>query len=155
MELKIIDHRISQEHIAYAKPGDVGIDLRACSLIESGHKLGEAMPHVQLYPGAVVKIGTGIALNQSDTWCCIVARSGLGAKRVRPANAFGVVDTGYQGQIIVALENAGDEVVQINALDRIAQMIFLNPVRPGFQVVSEFSRETERGEGGFGHTGRD
>lgn len=155
MEVKILDNRILKEHITFQKPGDVGIDLRACSLIDSGHKIGEGMPTINLRPGACVKIGTGIALSQVDTWCAVVARSGLGAKGVRPRNCIGIIDQSYQGQIIVALENAGDEVVPIGPLDRIAQLVFFSPVRPAsVDVVSDFSEKSERGEGGFGSTGK-
>ena len=151
MELKILDERIAK--IEYAKEGDVGIDLRACRLIESGHVLGKGVQQIKLSPGATVKIGTGVAFHQENTWACVVARSGLGCRKIRPANAFGVVDTSYQGEIIVCLENAGEEAIIIQPLDRIAQLVFMSSVRPEFSVVDQFSSTTSRSDSGFGSTG--
>lgn len=152
MEIKFLDDRIAQ--FVPAKDGDVGFDLRACQLAESGQIIGSAgLPHVNLYPGATVKIGTGIAIHQVDTWAGVYARSGLGCKGIGPRNRVGVVDTSYQGQIIVCLTNDGDEVLTIKPLDRIAQLVFHAAIVPTFEHVAEFLNETDRGSSGFNSTG--
>lgn len=148
MEIKFLDERIAQ--FVPAKDGDVGLDLRACTLEDSGQVIGsEALSHVNLYPGATVRIGAGIAIHQVDTWAGVYARSGLGCKGIGPRNRVGVVDTSYQGQIIVCLTNDGDDVLTIKPLDRIAQLVFHTAIVPTFEHVAEFSQETERGSAGF------
>jgi dUTP pyrophosphatase len=157
MKVRFLDSRITK--LEPAKEGDVGMDLRACNLYDSGHSIGgapigaEGLEKINLYPGAVVKIGTGIAICQDITWAAIYARSGLGCKGVRPRNGTGVIDTSYQGELIVCLENAGTEAVTINPLDRIAQLVLHHRCLPQVEVVSAFDTTTERGAGGFGSTG--
>ncbi len=157
MQVKFLDSRITE--FKPAKDGDVGFDLRACNLYESGHSIGgasigsEGLEKINLYPGAVVKIGTGIAINQDITWAGIYARSGMGCRGIRPFNNTGVIDTSYQGELIVCLENAGSEMVTINPLDRIAQLVLHHRCLPQVEVVSAFDTTTERGAGGFGSTG--
>ena len=157
MQVKFLDSRITE--FKPAKEGDVGMDLRACNLHDSGHSIGgapigaEGLEKINLYPGAVVKIGTGIAICQDITWAAIYARSGLGCKGVRPRNGTGVIDTKYVGEIVVCLENAGDEMVTINPLDRIAQLVLHHRCLPQVEVVAEFDAATERGASGFGSSG--
>ena len=111
---------------------------------------------VTIYPGTNVPVGTGIAMEIPDGFFgAIFARSGLATKRgLRPANAVGVVDSDYRGEVIVALHNDSNEAQQVLPGERIAQMVFL-PYRAmgNFEVVDDLS-DTSRGEGGFGSTGR-
>ena len=110
---------------------------------------------VTIYPGTNVPVGTGIAMEIPDGFFgAIFARSGLATKRgLRPANAVGVVDSDYRGEVIVALHNDSNEAQQVLPGERIAQMVFL-PYRAmgNFEVVDDLS-DTSRGEGGFGSTG--
>ena len=111
---------------------------------------------VTIYPGTNVPVGTGIAMEIPDGFFgAIFARSGLATKRgLRPANAVGVVDSDYRGEVIVALHNDSNEAQQVLPGERIAQMVFL-PYRAmgNFEVVDDLS-DTSRGEGGFGSTGK-
>ena len=111
---------------------------------------------VTIYPGTNVPVGTGIAMEIPDGFFgAIFARSGLATKRgLRPANAVGVVDADYRGEVIVPLHNDSNEAQQVLPGERIAQMVFL-PYRAmgNFEVVDDLS-DTSRGEGGFGSTGR-
>lgn len=158
MQVKILDKRITE--FRPAKDGDVGFDLRACNLHDSGHSIGgaeiggEGLAQINLYPGHVVKIGTGIAIHQDLTWAAIYARSGLGCKGIRPRNGVGVIDTSYQGELIVCIENSGDEVAIIKPLDRIAQLVLHHRCMPQVEIVEEFDKQTERGASGFGSSGQ-
>jgi dUTP pyrophosphatase len=119
---------------------------------------------VVLAPGEVRKIGTGFALNMipvtemlgqpARAAMLILPRSGLGSKKIRPANAPGLIDADYQGEVIVALENGSAEPFTVKNGDRIAQGIFQFGFAWPFTIVSEFSNQTARGNKGFGSTGR-
>lgn len=110
---------------------------------------------IEIAPHSTVKIGTGIAVElEPFTFGAIFARSGLSTKKgLRPANCVGVCDSDYRGEYIVPLHNDTDEVMIVEPGERIAQLIILPYVPVEFQVVDRLS-ETERGEGGFGSTGR-
>lgn len=163
IELKILDDRI--KGLTYAKPGDAAVDLRASSI--NGTNLLGLLPFT-LMPGKTAKVGTGVAVHlasmafNGEPLCesefsvagLVVPRSGLGSKGIRLANTVGVCDSQFQGEIILALENAGDEPFSFNALDRLAQYMIVPVFRPDFVVVSEFSASSERGESGFGSSGR-
>ena len=147
IQLKILDPRLGNEipmpH--YATDGSAGIDLRAC--LES---------EVTLQPGETTLIPTGIAIHINDHQLAAVLlpRSGLGHKHgIVLGNLVGLIDSDYQGQIFVSCWNRGQQAFTIQIAERIAQMVFIPVVQAEFELVSEFS-ETERGEGGFGHTGR-
>jgi dUTP pyrophosphatase len=150
MEIKIIDSRITRPE--YATEGSAAFDLRACSI--AGEQLTDAY---FLRPGETVMIGTGIAIDLGgDSWHVaglILPRSGIGCKGLKPANSPGLADMDYLGEIKVCLLNQSNEPKQINPLDRIAQYAIVPIIQPKFRIVKEFTRETERGEGGFGHTG--
>ena len=106
-------------------------------------------------PGETIKIGTGLSIAPpQDTWLGIFARSGLATKQgLRPANCTGVIDSDYRGEIIVAVHNDSNKVREINHGDRIAQMILFPHYKFYFNEVTNLS-ETNRGEGGFGSTGK-
>ena len=147
VQLKILDSRLGKEipmpH--YATDGSAGIDLRAC--IES---------EITLQPGETTLIPTGIAIHINDQHLAAVLlpRSGLGHKHgIVLGNLVGLIDSDYQGQVFVSCWNRGNDAFTINIAERIAQMVFIPVVQAEFELVSEFT-ETERGEGGFGHTGR-
>lgn len=127
-----------------ADDGSAGLDLYACSPYTT-----------KINPHETVKVGTGIAIELPDgTFGGIYARSGIATKRgLAPANAVGVVDESYRGEIIVALHNFSDEVQEIGPYERIAQLIVQPYVRVSLEEVEELS-ETIRGEGGFGHSGK-
>lgn len=130
----------------YATPGSAAMDLRAC--IET--------PLV-LAPGAVSLVKTGLAINMMDPGlvAVVASRSGLALKhRVFVLNAPGIVDADYHGEIGVVLANMGEEAYTVEPGERIAQLLFQPVVQVALHYVEKFSSETERGEGGFGSTGK-
>lgn len=110
---------------------------------------------VTLGPGATHFIKTGIAMEVPKQYAGLIyARSGLASKRgLRPANCVGVIDSDYRGEIMVALHNDSDVPQTINHGERIAQMVITPYIRPEFVETDDLT-DTERGEGGFGHTGK-
>lgn len=131
---------------AYATDGSAAIDLRAC--IEAP---------VTIPPGGRHLIKTGMAINMMDPGlvAIIASRSGLSLKHgVRVAQGIGVIDADYHGEIAVILANDGEEPYVVSAGDRIAQMMFQPVVQVDLNYVEEFSITTERGAGGFGHSGK-
>lgn len=147
VQLKILDDRIGQDFPLphYATDGAAGMDLRAC--------VDEAMT---VTPGETVLIPTGVAIHmeQTDLAAVLLPRSGLGHKHgIVLGNLVGLIDSDYQGQVFVSCWNRGAEVFTIEPGDRIAQMVFVPVVRAEFETVTEFD-ESQRGAGGFGHTGR-
>lgn len=131
---------------AYATDGSAAMDLRAC--IEEP---------VELAPGDRILIKTGMAINMMDPAlvAIIASRSGLSLKHgVRVAQGIGVIDADYHGEIGVILANDGATAYLIEPGERIAQLMFQPVVQVDLHYVEQFSTETERGEGGFGSTGR-
>ena len=148
IELKILDARIGREFPlpAYATEGSAGQDLRAC--IDAPLTLGA---------GQTALIATGVAIHIADPGLAatILPRSGLGHKHgIVLGNLVGLIDSDYQGPLMVSCWNRGASDFIIMPGERIAQIVFLPVVRIGFDVVDEF-RASRRGAGGFGHTGRD
>lgn len=130
----------------YATEGAAALDLRAC--LES--------PRLIL-PGETALIPSGIAISIHDPGlvALIVPRSGLGIRHgIILANTIGVIDSDYQGEIGIGIYNRGDEAYSIQPGERICQMMFVPVTQVSLEVVTEFSRESARGAGGFGHTGR-
>lgn len=130
----------------YATPGSAAVDLRAA--LDDGAE-------ITLAPGARALIPTGLAVSPESTgYVAIIAgRSGLGVKNgVSLSNGIGVIDSDYRGEIQVGLINHGSEPFTVHRGDRIAQMFFL-PVAHADLLVTDTLDETERGIGGFGHTG--
>jgi dUTP pyrophosphatase len=145
-EVKILDSRIGKEIPlpTYATSGSAGMDLRAC--------IHEPM---QIKPGETLLIPTGIAIyiHDSGLAATILPRSGLGHKHgIVLGNLVGLIDSDYQGPLMVSLWNRGTATFDINIGDRIAQLVFVPIVQTEFEIVEEFS-SSDRGEGGFGHTG--
>jgi dUTP pyrophosphatase len=147
IELKILDSRIGHDIPLpeYATEGSAGLDLRAC--------LNET---VELMPGETLLIPTGLAIHICDKHLAavILPRSGLGHKHgIVLGNLVGLIDSDYQGQLFVSCWNRGRSAFTINVGERIAQMVFVPVVQVALERVDEFT-ESNRGEGGFGHTGR-
>ncbi len=145
VDLKILDPRIANQLPAYATPGSAGLDLRAC--------LDAA---VVLNPGETQLIPTGLAIHLADAnyAALILPRSGLGHKHgVVLGNLVGLIDSDYQGQLMVSVWNRGQDAFTIQPFERIAQMVIVPVVQARFNVVEEFA-DSQRGEGGFGSTDR-
>jgi dUTP pyrophosphatase len=147
IELKILDRRIGTEYPLpeYATPGSAGLDLRA--LLDAP---------LTLQPGQTELIPTGIAIHIGDANLCatILPRSGMGHKHgIVLGNLVGLIDSDYQGQLMVSTWNRGQSAFTIQPGDRLAQLVFMPVVQAQFELVEEFDA-SERGEGGFGHSGR-
>ncbi len=147
IEVKILDSRIgdSIDLPAYATDGSAGMDLRACIDDE-----------LILQPGDTQLIPTGMAIHiaSPNLAAVILPRSGLGHKHgIVLGNLVGLIDSDYQGQLFVSCWNRGKESFTIATGDRIAQLVFVPVVQTEFQIVKEFA-QSDRAEGGFGHTGR-
>ncbi len=130
----------------YATEGSAALDIRACLDTE-----------LTVMPGETVTIPSGISISIHDTGLVAVLapRSGLGIKHgLVLANTIGVIDSDYQGEIKIGIRNQGGEPYSIQPGERICQMLFLPVVQVALKVVDEFSEESMRGEGGFGHTGK-
>ena len=146
IQLKILDPRIGTEFDMpdYATDGSAGIDLRACIDQET-----------TIEPGQTILIPTGMSIYISDPTLAAVLlpRSGLGHKHgIVLGNLTGLIDSDYQGPLMVSLWNRSNSEFSIQAGDRIAQMVFVPIVQAQFEIVDEFV-ESERSSGGFGHTG--
>lgn len=142
-ELKILDPRATPP--AQATPLSAGVDLRAMTSIP-----------VHIRPGEdATLIPTGLAINLGQGYAAILLpRSGLGHKQgLVLGNLVGLIDGDYQGELFISAWNRGRETVIIRPLDRIAQMVIVPVIDFSFTVVEEFTEATDRGAGGFGHTG--
>ena len=145
VDLKVLDERIAAHLPAYATPGSAGLDLRAC-----------LDAPLELPPGATTLIPTGIALHLGDPGLAamILPRSGLGHKHgIVLGNLVGLIDSDYQGPLMVSCWNRGSQVFTVQPLERIAQLVIVPVVQAAFRRVDEFGASS-RGEGGFGSTGR-
>ncbi|MFM8557711.1 MAG: dUTP diphosphatase [Betaproteobacteria bacterium] len=145
VDLKILDERLRDALPAYATPGSAGLDLRAC--LDSP---------LTLQPGDAQLIPTGLAMHLADPGyaAMILPRSGLGAKHgIVLGNLVGLIDSDYQGPLMVSCWNRGREAFTIQPLERIAQMIIVPVAQAQFRVVESFEASA-RGAGGFGSTGR-
>jgi len=147
VQLKILDNRLGKEIPLpdYATPGAAGLDLRACleqtTLIQAGE---------------TILIPTGLAIHVEDPAMAaiLLPRSGLGHKHgIVLGNLVGLIDSDYQGQVFVSCWNRGDTAFTIEIGERIAQMVFVPVIQAEFEQVSDFNN-SDRGTGGFGHTGR-
>ena len=147
IDVKILDQRIGKEFPlpTYATEGSAGLDLRA--LIDES---------IAIQPGETTLIPTGLSIYIADPnlAAVILPRSGLGHKHgIVLGNLVGLIDSDYQGPLMVSVWNRGNESFKIEVGDRIAQLVFVPVVQAEFNIVSEFNA-TERGEGGFGHSGK-
>jgi len=146
IQLKIIDPRIGNEFPlpAHATPGSAGMDLRACLDVP-----------LEIQPGETQLIPTGVAIHIEDPKLAavILPRSGLGHKHgIVLGNLVGLIDSDYQGQLMVSCWNRGDKPFKVEIGERIAQLVFVPVVQASFEIVEEFDA-SDRGEGGFGHSG--
>ena len=145
IDVKILDARLHDDPPHYATPGSAGLDLRAC--LEAP---------LTLAPGQTTLVRTGIAIHLADPGLAamILPRSGLGHKHgIVLGNLVGLIDSDYQGEVMVSLWNRGQADFVLNPLERIAQLVVVPVLQVAFNVVDEFP-ESERGEGGFGSTGK-
>ena len=143
--VKILDERLREQMPAYATPGSAGLDLRACL---------DAPLTVE--PGSTHLIPTGLAIHIGDPGhaALILPRSGLGHKHgIVLGNLVGLIDSDYQGQLMVSTWNRGNTSFVLNPMERLAQLVIVPVVQVGFEVVDEFG-DSERGAGGFGSTGK-
>lgn len=145
IDVKILDERLRAHPPAYATAGSAGLDLRAC--------LGAP---VVLHPGETTLVPSGLAIHLCDPGLAamVLPRSGLGHKHgIVLGNLVGLIDSDYQGQIFVSVWNRGRESFTIEPMERVAQLVVVPVLQVGFNVVDEFS-ESDRGDGGFGSTGK-
>jgi dUTP pyrophosphatase len=147
IELKILDSRVGDSIPLpqYATDGSAGLDMRAC--IDTA---------LTVAPGQTVLVPTGIAIHIGDSGLAaiLLPRSGLGHKHgLVLGNLTGLIDSDYQGQIFISCWNRGSKAYEVQPGERIAQMVFIPVEQVAFDVVKEFS-ESDRGDGGFGHSGR-
>ncbi len=142
--LKVLDERMRDYLPAYATPGSAGLDLRAC--IDAP---------ITLAPGETALIATGIAIHIEDPGLAamILPRSGLGHKHgIVLGNLVGLIDSDYQGPLMVSCWNRGVETFTLQPFDRLAQLVLVPVVQGRFEIVDDFAA-SERGTGGFGSTG--
>jgi len=146
IELKLLDPRMAEHLPAYATPGSAGLDLRAC--IDAP---------LALAPGGAALIPTGLAIHICDPGLAamLLPRSGLGHKHgIVLGNLVGLIDSDYQGPLMVSCWNRGTQAYTVQPMERIAQMVILPVVQAAFRRVDEFEASA-RGTGGFGSTGTD
>ena len=145
IDLKILDPRMKDFLPAYGTPGSAGLDLRAC-----------VDAPLTIEPGQTVLVPTGLAIHIGDPGyaAMILPRSGLGHKNgIVLGNLVGLIDSDYQGQLMVSTWNRSQAVFTLQPMDRLAQLIRARIDQVGFKVVEEFA-SSERGAGGFGSTGK-
>jgi dUTP pyrophosphatase len=145
LDIKILDARMRDYLPAYATTGSAGLDLRAC--------LDEA---ITLEPGQTTLVPTGLAIHIADPGfaAMILPRSGLGHKHgVVLGNLVGLIDSDYQGQLMISTWNRGETAFTLNPMERLAQMVIVPVVQARFNIVEDFE-ESARGAGGFGSTGK-
>ena len=146
IDVKVLDPRMAGQLPAYATPGSAGLDLRAC-----------LDAPLTLAPNAWQLVPTGLAVHLADPGyaAMILPRSGLGHKHgIVLGNLVGLIDSDYQGQLMVSAWNRSDVAFTIEPMERIAQMVIVPVVQARFNVVDDFASASERGAGGYGSTGR-
>jgi dUTP pyrophosphatase len=146
IDVKILDGRMADQLPAYATIGSAGLDLRAC-----------LDAPLTLAPNAWQLVPTGLAIHLADPGfaAMILPRSGLGHKHgIVLGNLVGLIDSDYQGQLMVSAWNRSPVAFTIEPMERIAQMVIVPVVQAELNVVNEFGEVSERGAGGYGSTGR-
>ena len=146
IDVKVLDERMATHLPAYATTGSAGLDLRAC--------LDAALT---LAPGQAQLIPTGLSIHIADPGLAamLLPRSGLGHKHgIVLGNLVGLIDSDYQGPLMVSCWNRGAAAFTIEPMERIAQMVIVPVVQATFNVVNDFAAASERGAGGYGSTGR-
>jgi len=171
IQVKLLDERVAGR-LAYESENAAGIDLRACTYSFGGRPfvpISEGFC-VKLFPGDRCRIGSGIAIHIGSCLCSfadavnvsvkqtyagiLLPRSSIGTKfDVQLANTIGLIDADYQGEVVMALRNTGDDIFEIRALDRITQLVIVPIIQADLTIVEEFSNDTARKAGGFGSTG--
>jgi dUTP pyrophosphatase len=145
IDVKVLDPRLAGQMPSYATPGSAGLDLRACV---------DAPLHLE--PGQTVLIPTGLSIHIADPGLAaiILPRSGLGHKHgIVLGNLVGLIDSDYQGELKISAWNRSDTPFVLQPMERLAQLVIVPVVQARFQVVAEFP-PSERGEGGYGSTGK-
>ena len=145
LQIKILDPRLADQLPAYATRGSAGLDLRAC--IDAP---------LMIEPGSTHLIPTGLAVHLADPGYAglILPRSGLGHKHgIVLGNLVGLIDSDYQGPLMVSCWNRGNQAFRMEPMERLAQFVIVPVLQASFEVVEDFVAST-RGEGGFGSTGR-
>lgn len=145
IDLKVLDPRMAEQLPTYATPGSAGLDLRAC-----------LDAPLELAPGQSTLVSTGLSIHIADPGLAamILPRSGLGHKHgIVLGNLVGLIDSDYQGPLMVSVWNRGSAAFTVQPMERIAQLVIVPVVQAAFRVVQEFG-ESQRGEGGFGSTGK-
>ena len=145
IDIKILDPRLQDLLPAYATPGSAGLDLRAC-----------ITDPITIAPGQTILIPTGLAIHIKDPGYCamILPRSGMGHKNgIVLGNLVGLIDSDYQGQLMVSTWNRGSNAFTLEPMERLAQLIIVPVLQVGFNIVDTFDA-SERGVGGFGSTGQ-
>ena len=145
IDVKILDARLRESPPHYATPGSAGLDLRAC-----------VDAPLEIFPGQTTLVPTGMAIHLADPGLAamILPRSGLGHKHgIVLGNLVGLIDSDYQGELMVSVWNRGHQSFTLNPLERIAQLVVVPVLQVGFNVVDDFAASV-RGEGGFGSTGK-
>ena len=144
IDLKILDARIREHLPAYATPGSAGLDLRACT--DAAISIG---------PGETVMVPTGLSIHIGDPGYCamLLPRSGLGHKHgIVLGNLVGLIDSDYQGPLMVSCWNRSAKRFSLEPMERLAQLVIVPVMQVSFNIVDEFT-SSERGAGGFGSTG--
>ena len=145
IDVRILDERLREHPPAYATAGSAGLDLRAC-----------IHAPIELHPGETTLVPSGIAVHLADAGMAamVLPRSGLGHKHgIVLGNLVGLIDSDYQGQIFVSVWNRGHVGFTIQPMERIAQLVVVPVLQVGFNIVDSFE-QSDRGEGGFGSTGK-
>ena len=145
IDLKILDARLKDQLPSYSTPGSAGLDLRAC--------LDEA---TTIEPGQTILVPTGLSIhiNNPDYAAMILPRSGMGHKNgIVLGNLVGLIDSDYQGPLMVSTWNRGQTPFVLEPLERLAQLVIVPVQQASFTVVESFDHETSRAQGGFGSTG--
>ena len=145
IDVKVLDQRLREQMPAYATPGSAGLDLRACT----------DAPLI-LEPGSAHLVPTGLAIHIADPdyAAMILPRSGMGHKHgIVLGNLVGLIDSDYQGELMVSAWNRSSTAFVLNPMERLAQLVIVPVLQVAFNVVDTFA-ESERGVGGFGSTGK-
>ncbi|HEY7804180.1 MAG TPA: dUTP diphosphatase [Orrella sp.] len=145
VDLKILDDRLKDHLPSYATTGSAGLDLRACLDVPT-----------DIEPGQTILVPTGLSIHIADPGyaAMILPRSGMGHKHgIVLGNLVGLIDSDYQGPLMVSTWNRGKSVFRLEPMERLAQLIIVPVVQAQFRVVDDFESESGRGAGGFGSTG--
>ena len=143
MKIKLLENDLNDYDIKPTREGDAGIDLRCCN------------KEVEIYPGETKFINSGIAVAIPEGWVGqLYPRSGLGVKKgLTLANTVGIIDANFRGEILIAAKNTGRDIIEINYLDRIAQLVVTKHYHYPYICIVDELDSTERGDKGFGSSG--